>query len=176
LLAEVGYARLTIEGIAQRAGVGKPTIYRWWRSKADIVFEAVWAPRHDQPPDSGELASDLGGFVEGLVEFFSRPEVAAAFPGLVSDMFGGNERVSALHDFSRSNLEHLRAILLAARSRGQLRPGVDVVTVTDVILGAVISRVLADTRTRRPSPASRRKVANAIVDVVLHGIAAPGGS
>ncbi|WP_432734559.1 TetR/AcrR family transcriptional regulator [Maridesulfovibrio sp. FT414] len=41
LLDEGGGAALSIEGIAKRAGVGKPTIYRWWPSLADIVLEAL---------------------------------------------------------------------------------------------------------------------------------------
>ncbi|ACS78946.1 TetR/AcrR family transcriptional regulator [Maridesulfovibrio salexigens] len=41
LLTESGGKKLTIEAIAQKAGVGKPTIYRWWPSLADIVLEAV---------------------------------------------------------------------------------------------------------------------------------------
>ncbi|MET8980467.1 TetR/AcrR family transcriptional regulator [Streptomyces sp. NPDC004539] len=40
LVAESGYAKTTIEGIASRAGVGKQTIYRWWGSKADVLLEA----------------------------------------------------------------------------------------------------------------------------------------
>ena len=39
-LAESDYSRLTIEDIAARAGVGKSTIYRWWKHKSDLVFEA----------------------------------------------------------------------------------------------------------------------------------------
>ena len=41
LVLRVGYAQLTIEGIAAKAGVGKQTIYRWWPSKGAVVFEAV---------------------------------------------------------------------------------------------------------------------------------------
>jgi len=41
LLNERGGARLTIEAIARRAGVGKPTIYRWWPTLADVVLEAL---------------------------------------------------------------------------------------------------------------------------------------
>lgn len=38
-LAEVDYSKLSIEDIASRAGVGKSTIYRWWKHKSDLVFE-----------------------------------------------------------------------------------------------------------------------------------------
>src|SRR5437773_2620831 len=41
LLGEVGYARLSIDGVAKRAGVGRPTIYRWWPDKSHLVFDAV---------------------------------------------------------------------------------------------------------------------------------------
>lgn len=38
-LAECDYSKLTVEDIAARAGVGKSTIYRWWKHKSDLVFE-----------------------------------------------------------------------------------------------------------------------------------------
>ncbi len=41
LLTEEGAAGLSIEAVAKRAGVGRPTIYRWWPSAADIALEAV---------------------------------------------------------------------------------------------------------------------------------------
>src|SRR3954454_11836286 len=70
LVAEVGYQRTTIEGIAARAGVGKQTIYRWWSSKGDVLMEAFLdlseqAAEAAQPggqyviPDTGDLAADL---------------------------------------------------------------------------------------------------------------------
>jgi AcrR family transcriptional regulator len=63
LLAERGLAWVTIEGIAARAQVAKQTIYRWWNSKTDILFDALVddADEHFTTPDHGDLAHDLRG-------------------------------------------------------------------------------------------------------------------
>ncbi|MEV4089583.1 helix-turn-helix domain-containing protein, partial [Nonomuraea fuscirosea] len=60
LVSEVGYAKLTIEAIAARAGVGKQTIYRWWPSKGAVVLDAFLALSEAGPgrsmalPDTGD--------------------------------------------------------------------------------------------------------------------------
>ena len=41
LLTEHGYAELTIEAVAARAGVGKQTIYRWWSGKGAVVLDMM---------------------------------------------------------------------------------------------------------------------------------------
>src|SRR5919204_4956149 len=66
LTSEVGYAGLTIEGIAARSGTGKQTVYRWWPSKADVLLEAL-ATRADLDvpvSDQGSYAADLRAFLE----------------------------------------------------------------------------------------------------------------
>src|ERR671934_2916213 len=65
LTSEVGFAGLTIEGIAARSGTGKQTIYRWWPSKADVLLEALAekADLHIPIPDEGSYAADLHGFL-----------------------------------------------------------------------------------------------------------------
>src|SRR5262245_53313353 len=59
LLVEVGYSGLTVEGIAQRAGVGKATIYRRWASKLPLVIEAFGQLPGFEDADTGDLATDL---------------------------------------------------------------------------------------------------------------------
>jgi len=64
LVGDVGYAKLTMEGIAARAGVGKQTIYRWWPSKGAVLFDAFLALSEDAEgvpalPDTGDLEADL---------------------------------------------------------------------------------------------------------------------
>ena len=73
LTGEVGYTHLTIEGIAAEAGVGKQTLYRWWRSKADIVLEAF--ARHARAADpterTGDWRADLDVFLGQVVKRLS---------------------------------------------------------------------------------------------------------
>ncbi|MFE9629024.1 TetR/AcrR family transcriptional regulator [Streptomyces sp. NPDC006527] len=59
LLAEVGFPRLTMGAIAERAGVSKPAIYRRWSDKADLVAAAIAHTHRDRPAPTGDLRSDL---------------------------------------------------------------------------------------------------------------------
>ena len=69
LLDEIGYDRLTVDGIAARAGVGKATIYRWWAGKADVVVAAMGDRRVHRPveADTGSLRGDLSAAVNDLI-------------------------------------------------------------------------------------------------------------
>src|SRR5689334_17841338 len=62
LVAEVGYDRTTVDAIATRAGVSKPTLYRRWpHGKPELVADAI-RERHaetSQIPDTGTLRGDL---------------------------------------------------------------------------------------------------------------------
>ena len=76
LLGEQGFRGLTIEGVAERAGVGKTTIYRRWPSKTELVAEAIAQIRPPSaPPDSGSLEGDLGGLMR------EQQERVAPLPG-----------------------------------------------------------------------------------------------
>jgi AcrR family transcriptional regulator len=68
-LAEVGYARLTMEGVAARAQTGKQVLYRRWRNRAELVIAAVrnrTGSIVDQIPDTGELRADVLGVLEWM--------------------------------------------------------------------------------------------------------------
>src|SRR4029078_12720047 len=87
LLEEVGYADLTIEAVAQRAGVGHTSIYRRWPSKPYMVHEVVFP---DLPPTpewstDGPFADTLHAFATNVIDTLSRPEVRAALPGILAD-------------------------------------------------------------------------------------------
>ncbi|MGW3105875.1 TetR/AcrR family transcriptional regulator [Streptomyces sp. NPDC001100] len=70
-LAEVGYARLTMEGVAARAKTGKQVLYRRWSNRAELVKAAM--PHRtgllaDQLPDTGELRADVLAVLRLMVE------------------------------------------------------------------------------------------------------------
>ncbi|OHV55389.1 TetR/AcrR family transcriptional regulator [Pseudofrankia sp. BMG5.36] len=70
LAGEVGPAGLSMEAIAKRAGVSKETLYRWWRSKTEVILDAM-AERGQETiplPDNGTLPSDLRAFLRSTVE------------------------------------------------------------------------------------------------------------
>src|SRR5687767_7750009 len=91
LVLSVGYGRLTIEGIAAEAGVGKQTIYRWWPSKGAVVFEAFLALSPDAAgstalPDTGDLGRDLKAVLRATVGELLDPRFDAAFRALTAEI------------------------------------------------------------------------------------------
>jgi AcrR family transcriptional regulator len=87
LLMEIGYAAMTMKGIAERAGVGRQTVYRWWSTKAEILFEACVADARDElaVASTGNLTRDLNAYVAALVQFLARSPAGAAYRALVGE-------------------------------------------------------------------------------------------
>jgi AcrR family transcriptional regulator len=87
LLVEVGYAALTMKGIAERAGVGRQTVYRWWSNKAEVLYEAsvIDAQQELSVPRSGEPRTDLEAYLDALVAFLARSQAGAAYRALMGE-------------------------------------------------------------------------------------------
>ncbi|WP_394427730.1 TetR/AcrR family transcriptional regulator [Streptomyces sp. SGAir0957] len=87
LLVEVGYAALTMKGIAERAGVGRQTVYRWWSNKAEVLYEAsVLDAQHELAvPLSGDVRADVEAYLDALVTFLTRSHAGAAYRALVGE-------------------------------------------------------------------------------------------
>jgi AcrR family transcriptional regulator len=84
LLVERGFAGVTVEGIAARAGVAKQTIYRWWASKTEILMDAFLGDALQEltPPESGDLESDLREQLSNLARFLTKSDAGAVFRAL----------------------------------------------------------------------------------------------
>jgi AcrR family transcriptional regulator len=143
-LRERGYASLTIEGIAARAGAGKQTIYRWWRSKADLVLDAMtdFADAAVPIPDEGSLPGDLLAF---LVASFRQRGARPALVGLMAHAVLDPEFAPAFRErFLFARRAALRGILQRAVARGEIDEAVDLELLLDVVFGVLWYRLLLD--------------------------------
>jgi AcrR family transcriptional regulator len=145
LLAERGFAGVTVEGIASRAGVAKQTIYRWWPSKTDILFEAlaVDAAEFFTSPDHGELGRDLRDRLAQLAAFLSETDsgaVVRALAGQAQHDPAVAARFAA--EFVAVQRDRDREPFRQAAARGELAAGTDIDLAIDQLAGPVYYRVL----------------------------------
>ncbi|WFF03728.1 TetR/AcrR family transcriptional regulator [Micromonospora sp. WMMD964] len=145
LVAEIGYAKVTIEGIASRAGVAKQTIYRWWRSKTDILVDAFIADSAQELtlPDTGAFRTDLRAHLDELVRFLEVSDSGAVFRALVGQAQHDPELAARLR---AEVLPQLRARdrvpFDRAAARGELPADADVDLLIDQAVGPIHFRVL----------------------------------
>jgi len=122
LIADVGYDRMTIDAIAERAGVGKPTIYRRWSGKPELVADAIRRRKAERPvADTGGLRGDLLAAVISLCRSID-DESAHLAAGMATQLRGSQE-LSALFAEHVIALERARweVIVRRAVERGELR-------------------------------------------------------
>jgi len=126
LLAENGYAQLTIERIATRAGVGKASLYRRWPDKVSVVLEAVSRnPERPSAPDTGSLRGDALDFLLTLVRYrtlHSAAITAISSEALCNARFGAAFRAGMADPV----LAGMRTIVARAVARGELPANTDV--------------------------------------------------
>lgn len=144
LLEEAGFAELTIEAVAARAGVGKTTIYRWWPNKALLVSDAFMSSviRETRFPDTGSVREDLRLQMQRLAGIFRGPRGRI----LRSLVGGGQSDPELIAAFRSRFLLPRRAeafgILQRAMDRGQLPSDLDRNLLLDTLYGPLYFRML----------------------------------
>ena len=148
-LAERGFADVTMEGIARRAGVNKTTLYRRWGSKEEIVLEA-WlelGERRVPIPDTGSLRDDLLTIGREIVASISTPEVAAIVRAIAADTNPKSKLVVAARRFWKARYSLGMPVVERAIERGEVPAETDPKAVIDGLLGGIYLRLLV---TREP--------------------------
>ncbi|MFI6025671.1 TetR/AcrR family transcriptional regulator [Amycolatopsis magusensis] len=153
-LLEVGYAKLTMEGVAARAGTSKPVLYRRWAGRAELVL-AAWRqrlPDSFELPDTGTLSGDLKEMLRRSLRRFEdcAPDLLA---GLATETFRDPEVFALLRKQIAKAGPGLafEALIRRAVERGELAeprlsPGVlsvplDLIRADAVIYGRQLSEV-----------------------------------
>jgi AcrR family transcriptional regulator len=169
-IAEHGLGDLRIDDVAERARVGKATIYRRYRSKDELVAAAVTSLVSDiSIPDSGSTEDDLRELMRNAVRVYRGSLEAGVMPGLVDAMSRDPGLARAVRQgFLKRRRAALAAVLERGVERGDLRPDLDLELALDVLGGPLFYRLLI---TGGPID---NKLADGVADLILRGLAPTG--
>ena len=145
LVAAKGFAGVTMEEIASRAGVAKQTVYRWWSSKTDVLMEAFLqdAAEHLTPADSGDVDRDLRVHLRRTADFLSHSDPGAVFKALIGHAQHDHTFAVAFRSrFLDEQRRRDRLPLERAAQRGQISADLDVAAELDQLVGPIYYRVL----------------------------------
>ena len=144
LLGEVGYGGLTMDALAQEAGVGKATIYRRWRTKQDLIVDSIadLGALLTVPPDTGSLREDIRQFMHLVVEI-TRSPVGAMLQSLLSAMHHHPELHAAYRAGPLTVWRTANAHMWArAEARGEVTPGLASSPMAEATSALIVQRWL----------------------------------
>lgn len=168
LLGELGFERMSIEAIAAHAGVGKTTIYRRWKTKEDLVADALSSVKATPVvPDTGDLRADVTLLAASFATVVRDP-LGRRVITLIIDTLTNNPALAELYweRFGALKNDALRTVLVRARERGQLHPDANLDVILDLISGYVLYQLLV----KPPSQAFQSGI-DQVLDVIFQGVA-----
>ncbi|WP_457150492.1 TetR/AcrR family transcriptional regulator [Mesorhizobium sp. P5_C1] len=168
VLVEAGYAGFSIEAVARRARAGKPTIYRWWPSKAALLLEVYQRQKRVDVPDTGRLEEDLVGFLKNLFAHWRETSSGSVFRSLIAEAQSDDAASAALAGYAQGRTSHTGQIIERAKTRGEIGVDIDSALVADLVASFAWKHLL--TNRLDEDEATIRKT----VSYVMRGIAAPG--
>lgn len=149
LVREVGYAKLSIEGIATRAGVGKQTIYRWWPSKGAVLFDAFLTLSESQDgevealPDTGDLEADLKQVLRATIAELNDPCYEGPMRALSTEIAHDPALAALYAERLDEPLKQLKKERLRNAQRdGQLAEDLDLGVAIEMVWGPLLNRWL----------------------------------
>lgn len=143
LAGEVGINGMSMDEVAERAGVSKTTIYRRWTSKEQLVLDALrsaMGPLDDV--DTGSLHADVRVYLIELGERMWQGRMSDVLPHLIEVACHDESLRSRLDDYVQFRRAPMLAILGRGLDRGELPAGSDLDVLADVLIGPFIYRRL----------------------------------
>ncbi|SEG63922.1 DNA-binding transcriptional regulator, AcrR family [Nonomuraea solani] len=143
-LVEKGYAALTVENVAQRAGVHKTTVYRRWNDRESLLTDAL--AEHlaaDIPiPDTGAIETDLRALAHGLVQSFASPTGQAVLAAMFTGAAHLPEIATARRRVFHDRLVRAEPVVTRAVERGELPAGTDPAELVRTLVAPIYLRLL----------------------------------
>lgn len=165
ILLEGGLQAFSIEAVARRAKAGKPTIYRWWPSRAALLLDVYHRQKDGIPhPDTGDIREDLSQFLSGLLGFW-RDGGGAIFRSIIAEAQSDPGALEALQAYALSRCRQSGAILARGQARGEVRADLDPALLIELFSSFAWHRLLTSRL-----DVSREEIAQ-IVSAVVDGVA-----
>jgi AcrR family transcriptional regulator len=161
LLRQNGFDQTTMRAIADTSGVHASAIYRRWRSRVDVIEEAVFPGLSSvvvRP--TGDVRRDLRRLIRSLLTALGAPEARAAMPGLLAS-YQTSQRSGAPEEWLAVSARPQFLDILIAAPEGSIDPRVDPDDAFDMLLGAVLARTLV------PTVAARNRPVESLVDAMV---------
>ena len=145
LMAQQGYVRMSMDAVAAEAGVTKPTIYRRWSSKIELAMAALVAYCDaSRPPVVGDTRADLIAEMAHFRRAIARPYGMSLLGTVLAEEHETPELLAAFREYLVvPRRRALRAVLDAARARGEMRPDADVALAVNMLVGVYYAQYLA---------------------------------
>lgn len=176
LLAEHGYAGVSMEAVARRASAGKPTLYRWWPSKTALLIELYEREKSRvlaEVPDLGSAQKELVALIKGVHRFWRKTPAGQAFRSIIAEAQADEAALRSLRDdFLPRGRATALAILDRAAGRGEIAPDADRELLLDVLFGFSWYRLL--THQLRDSSGAVERLIAALLAAAKGGTLAGG--
>lgn len=163
-LANAGYRALSIETVAEHAGVNKTTIYRRWPTKAELVRDALLSRVGPvfAHPDEGSLRADLLAFAKGLRDIISTPEGKGIFRVMAAES-ESTELGAVMSQIKETTGAIMVEMVGRAEARGEVAKGADAELIVSCVVAPILNWCQMD---NREVPDSR---VEQVVNLVLEG-------
>ncbi|KAB1089053.1 TetR/AcrR family transcriptional regulator [Neorhizobium galegae] len=145
ILVEGGLGSFSIEAVARRAHAGKPTIYRWWPTRAILLLDVYHRQKYvDIAPDTGTIETDIFQLLSGLLEFWSAGHGGAVFRSVIAEAQTDPAAGKAIAAYMADRYQQGGEIFRRAKARGEVADWVAPELAMEIITSFAWKRLLTD--------------------------------
>lgn len=165
LIAQHDVSGVSVDMIAEKTGVSKPTIYRRWPSRDDLIVAAMAVLEYPHmAPDTGSLRDDLTMLLDTLVEFLNRPDGGKVYASFLNAAIRNPKLAELSREVTRGARAQYERVIERAIQRGEIAPDVDIEVLVDALIAPFIYKRIAEDTLPRPENVGR------ILDLILPSI------
>jgi len=169
LIVDEGYANLTIEAVAARAGVARSTIYRRWPTKQALVVDAARIELKElEIPDVGSFREEIRMYMMGRLSWFLDDESTKATEASLAALAEDPSTEAVFGARTEALITPVVRAAERAKARGEIRQDVDI----DALKGLVAGPLTFTANYLRITPDLH--LVDAVVDIICRGVAPDG--